>query len=41
VVGGKGGGRADFAEAGGKDPARIPEMLVESQKLVERLLSSS
>jgi alanyl-tRNA synthetase len=39
VVGGKGGGRADFAEAGGKDPAKIPDMLAESRKLVERLLA--
>jgi alanyl-tRNA synthetase len=40
VVGGKGGGRPDFAEAGGKDPAKIAEMLVESRKLVERLLGN-
>jgi alanyl-tRNA synthetase len=41
VVGGKGGGRPDFAEAGGKDPAKIGEMLAESRKLVERLLANA
>jgi alanyl-tRNA synthetase len=38
IVGGKGGGRPDFAEAGGKDPTKISEMLAESRKLLERLL---
>ncbi len=41
VVGGKGGGRPDFAEAGGKDPAKIDEMLAEGRKLVERLLANA
>jgi alanyl-tRNA synthetase len=41
VVGGKGGGRPDFAEAGGKNPAKISEMLAESRKLIERLLGAS
>ncbi|MFN7142397.1 MAG: DHHA1 domain-containing protein, partial [Myxococcota bacterium] len=27
MVGGKGGGRPDLAQAGGKEPARVPEML--------------
>ena len=40
MVGGKGGGRPDFAEAGGKDPSKIAEMLAESRKLVERLLAA-
>jgi alanyl-tRNA synthetase len=40
IVGGKGGGRPDFAEAGGKDPAKIQEMLNESRKLIERLLAA-
>jgi alanyl-tRNA synthetase len=40
IVGGGGGGRPDFAEAGGKDPAKIGEMLTESRKLVERLLAA-
>ncbi|MFN2443994.1 MAG: alanine--tRNA ligase [Vicinamibacterales bacterium] len=39
IVGGGGGGRADFAEAGGKDPAKIDEMLAEARKLVPTLLS--
>jgi alanyl-tRNA synthetase len=41
IVGGKGGGRPDFAEAGGKDPAKITEMLTESRKLVEKLLAGA
>jgi alanyl-tRNA synthetase len=39
IVGGRGGGRPDFAEAGGKDPAKISEMIAESRKVVERLLA--
>jgi alanyl-tRNA synthetase len=41
IVGGKGGGRPDFAEAGGKDAAKIEEMLAESRNLIERLLAAS
>jgi alanyl-tRNA synthetase len=41
IVGGGGGGRADFAEAGGKDPSKIGEMLAEARKLVERLLAGA
>jgi alanyl-tRNA synthetase len=41
MVGGAGGGRPDFAEAGGKDPSKIDDMLAESRRLVERLLTSS
>jgi alanyl-tRNA synthetase len=40
MVGGGGGGRPDFAEAGGKDPAKIGAMLAESRKVVEGLLAS-
>ena len=40
LVGGSGGGRPDFAEAGGKDPLRIPEALAEARRLVEELLKS-
>ncbi len=40
IVGGAGGGRPDFAEAGGKDPSRIDEMLAESRRLVEHLLAT-
>ena len=37
-VGGKGGGRPDLAEAGGKDPAALDSALAEVYKVVERLL---
>jgi alanyl-tRNA synthetase len=39
IVGGGGGGRPDFAEAGGKDPSKIPQLLSEARSLVEKLLS--
>jgi alanyl-tRNA synthetase len=35
VVGGKGGGRADFAQAGGNDPGRIDEAFQKLFSLVE------
>jgi alanyl-tRNA synthetase len=38
IVGGGGGGRADFAQAGGKEPGRISELLAAAQKEVTRLL---
>jgi alanyl-tRNA synthetase len=34
VVGGKGGGRPDFAEAGGKDPSAIDALLARARELV-------
>jgi alanyl-tRNA synthetase len=37
-VGGGGGGRPDFAQAGGKDASRITELLATAQKEVTRLL---
>ncbi|HMK29008.1 MAG TPA: DHHA1 domain-containing protein, partial [Terriglobales bacterium] len=37
-VGGKGGGRPDLAEAGGKDPAALDEALASTYGLVESLL---
>lgn len=40
IVGGGGGGRADFAEAGGKDPAKIQDLLKEARGLVEKLLGT-
>ena len=36
IVGGKGGGRPDFAEAGGKDPSKIGEMLASARAVVEK-----
>jgi len=40
IVGGSGGGRPDFAEAGGKDATRIPEALAEARRLAEDLLKA-
>jgi alanyl-tRNA synthetase len=39
IVGGGGGGRPDFAEAGGKDASKIGDMLAASRKIVESLLT--
>jgi len=39
AFGGPGGGRADFAEAGGKDASKIAEMLAASRGIIEKLLS--
>jgi alanyl-tRNA synthetase len=38
IVGGGGGGRPDFAEAGGKDPSRIDAMLDEGRKVLASML---
>ncbi|HUQ88286.1 MAG TPA: alanine--tRNA ligase [Vicinamibacterales bacterium] len=39
IVGGGGGGRPDFAQAGGKDASKITELLAAAQKTVVDLLS--
>ena len=41
IVGGGGGGRPDFAEAGGKDSSKIGEMLAAARSVIEKMLSSS
>jgi len=41
IVGGGGGGRPDFAEAGGKMPEKIDEMLAASEQVIARLLGMS
>jgi alanyl-tRNA synthetase len=38
IVGGGGGGRPDFAEAGGKDPSKIDELISRAPGLVGELL---
>ncbi|HEX6211133.1 MAG TPA: DHHA1 domain-containing protein, partial [Methylomirabilota bacterium] len=38
IVGGGGGGRADFAEAGGRDASKIDDMLAQGRTLVEEML---
>jgi alanyl-tRNA synthetase len=38
LVGGGGGGRPDFAEAGGKDASKIPELLTAARSHIESLL---
>ncbi len=39
IVGGGGGGRPDFAEAGGKQPDKIDDMLRAAESVVKKLLS--
>jgi alanyl-tRNA synthetase len=38
IVGGGGGGRPDFAEAGGKDPSKIDAMLAEGRLVIEKMV---
>jgi alanyl-tRNA synthetase len=39
IVGGSGGGRPDFAEAGGKDVSKVGDALAAGRTLVESLLA--
>jgi alanyl-tRNA synthetase len=39
IVGGGGGGRPDFAEAGGKDPSKIDELLAKAPDVLRTMLS--
>ncbi len=41
VVGGRGGGRADFAQAGGKQPEQLPELLSAVPRVLSRQLADS
>jgi alanyl-tRNA synthetase len=41
IVGGGGGGRPDFAEAGGRQPDKVDEMLEAARAVVERLAARS
>ncbi len=38
IVGGGGGGKADFAQAGGKDPSKIDEALAKAREVATRVL---
>jgi len=40
IVGGGGGGRPDFAEAGGKQPEKIDEMLKASEDVIRKLVAA-
>jgi alanyl-tRNA synthetase len=41
LVGGRGGGRPDFAQAGGTDPSKLVEALAQVQKLVAAKLGGT
>jgi len=41
IVGGGGGGRADFAQAGGKNPAKLPEAIDEAKTYLAEVLEGS
>jgi alanyl-tRNA synthetase len=40
IVGGKGGGKADLAQAGGKDPQKLDEALQRAAGALEELLTA-
>jgi alanyl-tRNA synthetase len=39
-VGGGGGGRPDLAQAGGKDPAKLPEALQVAERTIAAMLGA-
>jgi alanyl-tRNA synthetase len=41
IVGGGGGGRPDFAEAGGKDPSKVEALLEQSRVVIGRMASAT
>jgi alanyl-tRNA synthetase len=41
IVGGSGGGRPDFAEAGGKDASRVDELLAAAREKVTRAMTAA
>lgn len=41
LVGGKGGGRKDLAQAGGKDPDKLGDALEAAKAAMQRLLTAS
>jgi len=41
MVGGRGGGRPDFAQAGGNDPSKLDEALAAVRGLVEKRLAGT
>jgi alanyl-tRNA synthetase len=41
IIGGMGGGRADFAEAGGQLPEKINELFPESRNVLDRMLAET
>ena len=38
MIGGGGGGKPDMAQAGGKDPSKLPEALQKAERLGRELL---
>ena len=40
IVGGGGGGRTDFAQAGGRRPDKVAELLAEGQAVVGKMLNA-
>ena len=38
IVGGAGGGRPDFAEAGGRQPEKIDDMLAAAKTVIAKIL---